>query len=62
MATRHKTGEKCPHTGKYGWDGYTDGTRSPTPTADAARIPLETGETFPPCMDKGAYWVWDGVN
>ena len=46
--TRYKTGEKCPAKGNYKFDGYVDGTRTPSPTAEEKRIPLETGETFPP--------------
>ena len=45
---RYKTGEKCPAKGNYKFDGYVDGPRTPSPTAEEKRIPLETGETFPP--------------
>ncbi|ADK80220.1 YjzC family protein [Sediminispirochaeta smaragdinae] len=56
---RYKTGEKAPARAWYTWDGYIDGTTTPKPTAEEMRIPLETGETFPPIhsCNKGAYWV-----
>jgi hypothetical protein len=60
MATRYKTGDIAPYKAWYNWDGYTDGTTTPSPTADERRIPLETGEKFPPIRscNKGAYWVY----
>jgi hypothetical protein len=56
---RFKTGQKAPAKAWYLWDGYTDGTRTPRPTVEEQKIPLETGETFPPInsCNKGAYWV-----
>ena len=59
--TRYKTGEKCPAKGNYKFDGYVDGTRTPSPTAEERRIPLETGETFPPIRscEKACFWVRD---
>lgn len=55
---RYKTGDKCPRTGKYTFDGYVDGTSSPAPTAEERVIPLDAGETFPPVrsVNKAAYW------
>jgi hypothetical protein len=55
---RYKTGQEAPRTGRYEWDGYTDGTRSPLPTAEERIIYLEKGENFPPIRscNKGAYW------
>ena len=55
---RFKTGERAPAKAWYAWDGYTDGTSSPSPTVEERRIPLETGEVFPPIhsCNKGAYW------
>lgn len=58
--TRYKTGEKCLIKGNYDWDGYEDGTRTPSPTVDERCIPLEVGETFPPIRscDKACYRVF----
>ena len=58
----YKTGDKAPRTGVYKWMRYTDGTRTPTPTANERRIPLEVGETFPPVKSAGkaAWWRWAG--
>lgn len=60
MATRYKTGDKAPLKAWYSWDGYTDGTSTPAPTAEERKIPLETGETFPPIRscNKGAFWLY----
>jgi hypothetical protein len=60
MANRYKTGEKCPKTGTYAFDGYTDGTWTPSPTADERRIPLSTDETFPPIKsaNKACWWTF----
>jgi hypothetical protein len=57
--TRYKTGQECPVTGRYRFDGYTDGTSIPQPTAAEKEIPLSKGETFPPIRstNKGCYWV-----
>ncbi|AKQ63678.1 hypothetical protein A176_000590 [Myxococcus hansupus] len=58
MAKRYKTGDICESTGRYTFDGYTDGTTSPPVTAEERIIPLSKGETFPPIKSskKGAYW------
>jgi hypothetical protein len=55
---RYKTGDTAPRTGTYDFDGYVDGTKSPTPTVEEQRIPLSIGETFPPVRSakKAAYW------
>jgi hypothetical protein len=56
---RFKTGEECPKTGRYRFDGYTDGTRTPSPTSNEREIPLSRGERFPPIRSasKGCWWV-----
>ncbi len=58
MAQRFQTREICPTSGVYTFDGYTDGTNSPSPTSEERFIPLSKGETFPPIRscNKGAYW------
>lgn len=58
-ATRYKTGQTCVTSGDYRFDGYTDGTSSPAPTADEREIPLSVGETFPPIKssEKACWWV-----
>ncbi|MBN1183716.1 MAG: YjzC family protein [Bacteroidales bacterium] len=63
MAQRFKTGDISPYKAWYNWDGYPDGTRFPSPTAEERRIPLEKGETFPPVRscNKGAYWVFSSM-
>ncbi|HEY0069273.1 MAG TPA: YjzC family protein [Chloroflexia bacterium] len=55
---RYKTGQEAPQRGRYQWDGYTDGTYTPRPTAEELEIQLERGENFPPIRscNKGAYW------
>ncbi|PCJ63662.1 MAG: YjzC family protein [Candidatus Hydrogenedentota bacterium] len=57
--TRHKTGEKCMVSGRYRFDGYTDGTTVPTPTAEERQIPLSRTETYPPIRSvrKACWWV-----
>lgn len=59
---RFKTGETCDTTGHYQFDGYTDGSWTPTPTANEQVIPLSRGETFPPVRssNKGAWWKYLG--
>jgi hypothetical protein len=58
MEDRFKTGQECPKKGNYDFDGYLDGTWSPTPTANESNIPLSKGETFPPIKsaNKGCWW------
>lgn len=57
--TRYKTGETCQITGRYQFDGYTDGTYTPSPTREEMVIPLSRGETFPPIRscNKACWWV-----
>lgn len=54
----YKTGQRSPANAYYAWDSYTDGTRTPSPTAEERMIKLENSEVFPPInsCDKGAYW------
>lgn len=56
---RRKTGQTCDHSGVYAFDGYTDGTWSPTPHPEEREIPLAKYETFPPIRSsgKGAWWL-----
>lgn len=60
---RGKTGETALYTGRYAFDGYTDGTTTPTPTSEERIIPLQRGETFPPVKSskKSAYWRYIGA-
>ncbi len=46
------------YLGPYVFDGYTDGTTTPAPTAEERVIPLSSGETFPPIKSakKAAWW------
>ena len=55
---RYKTGQKAKSSGRYNWDGYTDGTRTPKPTPEEMQIVLTRGETFPPIQscNKAAWW------
>jgi hypothetical protein len=54
----YRTGDKAPHTGRYEFVRYTDGTTAPAPTSNERVIPLSVGETFPPIRscNKGALW------
>lgn len=56
--TRYKTGEKCVSSGRYHFDGYTDGTNTPAPTSEEREIRLTVGETFPPIRsaEKACWW------
>jgi hypothetical protein len=58
IGERYKTGQVSPANANYDWDGYTDGTWLPSPTAEERKISLDNGEVFPPIRscDKGAYW------
>jgi hypothetical protein len=58
MTYRFKTGDTSPIKASYDWDGYTDGTNSPQPTANEKKIPMDRGDTFPPVRscNKGAFW------
>lgn len=59
MAKRYKTGDTCEATGRYAFDGYSDGLGGPPVTAEERIIPLSRGETFPPIksQSRGAYWT-----
>ncbi len=56
--TRYKTGQKCVTSGTYKFDGYTDGSWSPSPTVEEREINLTSGETFPPIRscEKACWW------
>ena len=56
--TRFKTGETCTVSGRYRFDGYTDGTSSPPPKPEEKEIPLSRGETFPPIRSAGKACWW----
>jgi hypothetical protein len=58
VATRYRTGEKCPESGVYRFDGYLDGTSSPSPTSEEREIALSTGEVFPPIRSAGKACYW----
>ena len=58
VGDRFKTGQTCDTSGSYIFDGYTDGTTTPSPTAEERVIPLERNETFPPIRsaNKACWW------
>jgi hypothetical protein len=58
IGDRYKTGQVCEASGVYIFDGYTDGSTTPSPTEAERVIPLSKGEVFPPVKSKskGAYW------
>lgn len=58
VTKRYRTGERCEVSGRYDFDGYTDGTRHPEPRPEEKRIPLSVHETFPPIRSsgKGCFW------
>ncbi len=53
-----RTGETCQTAGSYVFDGYLDGTTTPSPTAEERVIPLDVRDVFPPVRsaNKGAWW------
>lgn len=55
---RFHTGQTNTVSGDFEFDGYMDGTWSPSPTVNEQVIPLSRGETFPPIRscDKACYW------
>ena len=55
---RGRTGERCTVSGRYEFDGYTDGTRSPEPRPEERKIPLAINNIFPPIRSsgKGCHW------
>jgi hypothetical protein len=61
VGDRFHTGQKCETTGSYAFDGYMDGTTTPSPTNEEREFRLTAGETFPPVRstNKAAYWkLW----
>jgi hypothetical protein len=56
--TRFKTGEESPWHAKYRFDGYLDGTWTPTPTPEEHEIELSVDENFPPIRsaNKACWW------
>lgn len=59
--TRFKTGEESPWNARYNFDGYLDGSSSPSPTAEEKQIDLERDENFPPIKSakKACWWKLD---
>ena len=57
-STRFKTGQKCVRAGSYCFDGYTDGTSTPSPTTEERVIPMDVGDVFPPIRscEKACWW------
>jgi hypothetical protein len=58
IGTRFKTGQTCPESGRYQFDGYLDGTWTPSPSAEEKEIPLSRDETFPPVRSTGKACWW----
>jgi len=58
IGSRHRTGETCLISGVYRFDGYLDGTSSPSPTADEREIPLSKEGAFPPIRSTGKACWW----
>ena len=58
IGTRFRTGETCPESGRYQFDGYLDGTSHPPPKAEERQIPISTNERFPPIRsaEKACWW------
>lgn len=58
IGARQKTGEICPTSGRWRFDGYVDGTTYPAPSSEEMEIPLSKGERFPPIRssEKACYW------
>lgn len=59
LRVRIKTGERCPQTGVYGFDGYLDGSTAPSPTAAEREIALSKPNVAPlvKSANKACYWV-----
>lgn len=55
---RGKTGERCQVSGVYQFDGYVDGSSSPTPTQDEREIALSAPNVFPPIRSTGKACWW----
>lgn len=58
IGARFRTGEVCPASGRYRFDGYLDGTKSPPPKPEEMEIPLSKGERFPPIRSSGKSCWW----
>lgn len=58
VGSRFRTGQTCVVSGRYQFDGYLDGSSTPSPTLEEREIPLSRNETFPPIRssEKGCYW------
>lgn len=59
IGDRFRTGQNVDTTGTYAWDGYLDGTSTPSPTREESTMRLEARrDTFPPIRscNKGCYW------
>lgn len=56
--TLYRTGEKAPHSGRYIWVRYIDGSYLPRPTSEETLIQLQRGQVFPPVRSasKGNFW------
>lgn len=58
VGARRKTGETCPMSERWRFDGYLDGSSSPPPRPEEKEIPLSKGETFPPIRSSGEACWW----
>jgi hypothetical protein len=58
ISQRFRSGQCCPESGWYIFDGYADGTLEPFPGTSELEISLEGGDVFPPIrnVEKGCYW------
>lgn len=56
---RCKTGQPCPKSGVYRFDGYLDGSTLPTPMPHEREIPLAETNIAPPIhsANKGCFWL-----
>jgi hypothetical protein len=55
---RFRTGEQCELTGQYDFDGYLDGSQTPTPHPKEQAVAFRIGETFPPIRSAGKPCWW----
>ena len=58
IGTRFRTGDTCQESGRYAFDGYTDGSWHPVPSAAEKEIPISRGERFPPIRSSGKACYW----
>lgn len=58
VGTRFRTGQESPWHAEYRFDGYLDGTWTPSPTSEEMHIELEPNENFPPIRsaEKACWW------